>query len=391
MGNKFMNPTLKKFATENYPDTKIDLFAMFIERNCELIKEGGSISMITMETWMFLSSFEKFRNNLLQKFDIVVLGHFPYDGKRPTIMGINFGTSAFILRKYIGIEYKSCYFCSRYYELKEDGHPLEFPTKNERYTLTSTANFKKIPGSPIAYWVSEKIIETFENGKLLGEIADARQGLATSDNDRFLRRWYEAPLTKIKFNATTREEAKNSQKKWFPYNKGGDFKKWYGNQEYLVNWENDGDEIRNFMGDNGKIRSAVRNENYYFKKSISWSFISSAIPAFRFFPSGFIFDVAGSSIFADEQSIQQKILGFCNTKIAIELLKLLNPTLNFQVGNITLLPLILEVECTGVSQLIDLSKSDWDNYETSWEFSENPLVKLSREMETEDVEDTFEN
>jgi hypothetical protein len=392
MGNRYLNHTLKKFANENYPNTKSDLFAMFIERCCELLKNGGFTSLITMESWMFLSSFEEFRNYLLQNFYIEVLGHFPYDGKRPTVMGINFGTSAFILRKHTGIRHKSYFFCSRYYELREDGHPLEFPTKNERYALVSVDNFKKIPGSPIAYWVSEKVREAFENGQPLGDIAAPRQGLATSDNNRFLRQWYEVTYKKIKFNATTRDEAKKSQKKWFPYNKGGDFRKWYGNQDYLVNWENDGEEILKYAASlYGSPTRTIKSISEYFKKSIGWTFISSAVPAFRFFPNGFIFDVAGSSIFVDETLSQQKILGFCNSKISIIILKSLNPTLNFQVGNIASLPLILDVECPDINRLIELSKQDWDSYETSWEFSENPLVRLSREMETDVVDDTVEN
>jgi 16S rRNA G966 N2-methylase RsmD len=386
MGNKYLNQTLKKFATENYPDTKADLFAMFIERGLEMIFDNGLCGIITMQSWMFLSSFENLRSKLLDKKTIVSLAHF---GARAfdTISGDVVSTTAFVLQNKNHVDYKGTYLRlvegnSETEKIRAIKEVIQNPDCGWLFRA-SAADFKKIPGSPIAYWVSEKIVKAFENGKPLGEIADVRLGLITSDDERFLRRWYEVSLQRIKFDATTREEVKNSSIKWFPLNKGGDFKKWYGNQEYLVNWENDGNEIRNFMGNNGRLRSRPQNMEYFFKESIGWSLISSVIPAFRFFPSGFIFNAVGPSMFIGEKTMQQKILGFCNTKIATAILKFLNPTVSFPVGSIALLPLILDVESPVVSRLIEIAKQDWDDFETSWDFSENPLVRLSCEMDTE--------
>jgi hypothetical protein len=388
MGNKFLNPTLKKFATENYPDTKTDLFAMFIERGLELVKEKGICGMVTMQSWMFLSSFENIRLQLLEKHPILAMTHMAN-----IVMGIAFGTASTIWQKNGDSKVKGNFCYIEFEDIGKDNKPVSFPPQNSRnqsipkgqnFFRASADDFKKIPGSPIAYWVSEKIQKIFENSQPLGEIAAPCHGMSTCDNNRFLRQWYEIPFEKIKFNVTTHEEVKKSQKKWFPYNKGGDFRKWFGNQDYLVNWENDGEELRNFKDEKGRLRCRLLNLDCIYEKSISWSLITSGVPAFRFFPNGFLFDAVGSSIFIDDEIMRQKILGFCNSKIAINILNILNPTLALPMGSIASLPLIPDVECPGINRLIDLSQQDWDSYETSWNFTENPLVRLSREMESEE-------
>ena len=238
-------------------------------------------------------------------------------------------------------------------------------------------NFSKIPGSPIAYWVSENFIRAFENGTKLGDIADSKQGLATADNNRFLRLWFEVENSKIKFNAHDREEGIDSDKKWFPYNKGGEFRKWYGNNDYVVNWQNDGYEIKHFFDDKGNLRSVIRNPNFYFRESASWSLISSSVAAFRYKPHGHIFDVAGMSFFSKNNL--KYLLGLCNTPFAMEVLKIIAPTINYQCGDIACIPVIInscdkiKIE-TKVDKNINISKQDWDSFETSWDFKKNPLL-----------------
>ncbi|MCP1663283.1 type II restriction/modification system DNA methylase subunit YeeA [Methanocalculus sp. AMF5] len=240
----------------------------------------------------------------------------------------------------------------------------------------SAADFKKIPGSPIAYWVSERERQIFKEGFQLGVIAPVKQGLATADNDRFLRLWFEVNYNKIGYNINSHEEALDSKKKWFPYNKGGDFRKWYGNQEYLINWERNGAEINSF-----KPRSVVRNPNYYFKESITWSFVSSSFFGVRYSDCNAIFDVGGSSAFPNKDDIYC-VTGLLCSKQSFNFMKIMNPTLNFQVGNVANIPFLYEKINTHrdiidhiVKKIIILARCDWDSYETSWDFETLPLLR----------------
>lgn len=240
----------------------------------------------------------------------------------------------------------------------------------------SANDFKKIPGSPIAYWVSDKVRDIFETSPSMGDIADARQGLATADNNRFLRLWQEVAIDRVGFGMANHEEAQASQKKWFPYNKGGEFRKWYGNQEYVVNWENDGEELFDFMP-----RSVIRNPSYYFKPSVSWSDVTSSTNAFRVYPKGFIHDSTGHSIFDLHEKEKNKIILFCNNKYASSAIKILNPTMHFHVGYFNNLPYPLNttLEHDEIAKYaISLSKSDWDAYETAWDFTDNPLIRAQQ-------------
>ncbi|MDR2344799.1 MAG: BREX-1 system adenine-specific DNA-methyltransferase PglX [Planctomycetaceae bacterium] len=389
MGNKYLNPILKKFATENYPDTKTDLFAMFIERNCELANENGLLGFMTPFVWMFISSHEKLRNYILNTYTLMSLIrpelHAFFESAYVSIC-------AFVLCKNYNSQNKGTFIdLQRFYgaDLQPEKTLEAIQNPNCGWLFhASTTDFKKIPGSPIAYWVSEKIIAVFENSILLGKIAEARQGLITGDNNRFLRCWYEVSRNKICFDVTSKD---GTHAKWFPHEKGGEFRRWYGNQIYVINWEKDGFEIKNFKDDTGYLRSRPQSLDYMFRAAISWSKVSSGLCAFRYFPGGFIFDVSGPFIFTANKSFQEILLCFCNTNIATTFLRFIAPTLSFQVGDIELLPILSGLAelpiLPGMSfeyaaRLIDLSKSDWDSYETSWNFSENPLVKLSREMET---------
>ena len=382
MGGKGFSPKLKTYVEKNYKDSKSDLFAVFIERCNNFTKKNCYTSMITMQSWMFLSSFETLRKNIIEKTEIKSLNHL---GTRAfsEIGGEVVSTVAWIIKK-ISPKNEGTYIRLVDYsnaELKEK----EFSNK-DNYFQAKQKDFEKIPGSPIAYWVSDKVREIFEKNQKLGDIGEAKQGLATADNNRFLRLWNEVNYTKIGYNMPNSQEALESKKKWFPYNKGGEFRKWYGNQEYLVNWENDGYEIKNFYDEKGKLRSRPQNTEYYFKESISWGLITSAGSSFRYFPKGFVYDVSGMSYFLEKN--QFNYLGILNTKIYSDLTKIINPTINLQIGDILVLP------ATGIKnekfnilvrQNIDISKEEWDSRETSWDFEKLSLI------DSKDLKTAYEN
>lgn len=371
MGASGMNDKLADYVKKNSPDSKSDLFAVFIEKCHQMTRENGYQAMITQHAWMFLSSYEKLREKMLH-INIVSMAHL---GARAfdEIGGEVVQTTSFVMKNCDFINYKGTY-CRLVEPTNEAGKEELFLSTDHCPLFTcSQSNFSKIPGSPVAYWVSEKFLEAFVKGTMLGNLADSKQGIATADNNRFLREWFEVDINKTNFSAQSHEDAKQSNKKWFPYNKGGEFRKWYGNNDYLVNWENDGLELKNFK------KSVLRNPNYYFCESVSWSKISSGSIAFRYFPNGFIFDVAGCSIFYKSDTVMNYHFGFINSCVAKSILSMISPTLNYEAGHIASLPIIrsntqeLKVgEC--VKMNVKISKLDWDSYETSWDFKRSPLV-----------------
>jgi len=271
MGGKGMNTALKDFAKKKFPDSKSDLFAMFIERGFEWCKDSGFNSMVTMQSWMFLSSYEAMREKLLSNNSLVSLIQLPYDGKGPTAMGISFGISVSILQKNKINGLIGDFDCFRYFELTEDGIPKQFPSLNERNVKTKPDDFKKIPGSPVAYWASQKTLKSFSEFQLLENVGLVRQGASTSDNDRFLRRWYEVSKSKLGLNINSLKESIESKKKWFPYNKGGDYRKWYGNCEYIINYENDGYDLKEFQSTlNQGWTARLKSREYYFKNTVDF-------------------------------------------------------------------------------------------------------------------------
>ena len=413
MGGKGFSPKLKTYVEKNYKDSKSDLFAVFIERCNEFTKQNCYTSMITMQSWMFLSSFENLRKNIIEKTEIKSLLQLGYG-----VIGIAFGTTAFSLKKSLPRETKGNYFrmfdkiaqniqtedCATLFRIAKntDGFRYKFDEyssdnkisenieSNEKGNLikfqTKQKDFEKIPGSPIAYWVSDKIREIFEKNKKLGEVGETKQGLATADNNRFLRLWNEVSYNKIGYNMADSKEALESKKKWFPYNKGGEVRKWYGNQEYLVNWENDGYEIKNFYDEKGKLRSRPQNIESYFKESISWSKVSSSNFSMRFYQKGLLFADAGMSYFSNENL--KYILGLSNSKLINKILSLLSPTLNFEVGHISNIP-IIKRENTLIEKLVEknisISKEEWDSRETSWDFEKLSLI------DGKDLKSAYEN
>ena len=339
MGSKGMNALVKKFAKDHFPDAKNDLFACFIERGYTLAKDAGHNAMVTMQSWMFLSSFEKIRERMLREKTIKTMAHL---GARAfgSISGEVVQTTACVLQNRSPQGYKPVFF--RLLDGGEAEKQAALANGEKRFNTTAQDEFKKIPGSPVAYWVSERMRDVFEEGTLLGKLVDARQGLQTADNDQFLRRWHEVDHGKCSYGSESRDAAAQSGKKWFPYNKGGEFRKWYGNQDYLVDWENDGRAIRAFGTENGgRARSVLRNTEFYFLPSVTWSFVSSSYFGVRYSDAGAVFDVGGSSAFSfPSERDHLWVTGFLCSKQVYEFMRVMNPTLNFQVGNVAALPVL---------------------------------------------------
>lgn len=367
MGGKGFDSKLKNYVDKYYKDSKTDLFAVFMEKCGELTRKDRYTSMITMHSWMFLSSFENLRKNLIETKEIQSLTHL--------------GTRAF--EELGGEVVQTVGWITKNTTPKKEGKYIRLVDFNnaqwkeqeffndKNYYQATQKEFEKISGSPIAYWVSDKIREAFEKNKKLGDIGEAKQGLATADNDRFLRLWNEVNYNKVGFGMTNSDEALESMKKWFPFNKGGEFRKWFGNQEYIINWENNGYEIKSFKN------AVIRNPNYYFKIGATWTAITSSKFSVRFQSSGMIFSNAGMTVFADED-ILFLILAYLNSKINIIFLKTISQTLNFNAGDINNVPFkkIIDKNIINiVQQNIDIAKEEWDSHETSWDFETLYLAK----------------
>lgn len=366
---------LGDYVKKNYPDSKTDLFAVFIEKCKAMLKKNGYQAMITMHAWMFLTSYEKLRAKF-GNTDTVNMAHL---GARAfeEIGGEVVQTVSFVFRNSSISKYRGTY-CRLIEPTSQDGKEEMFLSGKKRYTAIQK-NFALLPGAPVAYWASTELLNAFDKGKLLGTLADSKQGLATADNNRFIRLWHELEYGGIVFDAHDEDEAEETGKKWFPYNKGGEFRKWYGNNDYVVNWHNRGYEIRNFFDDKGKLRSRPQNTQYYFRESFSWSLICTGVAAFRYKPVGHIFDVAGMSCFSNNNLLY--LMALCNTKVAMKVLEIIAPTINFQCGDIANIPVLLdssiksEVE-TLVNENIAMCRDEWDAYEISWDFNVHPLVAM---------------
>ncbi len=377
MGASGMGAKLSKYVKDNFADSKSDLFAVFIEKCGQMAKKNGYQAMITQHAWMFLSSFEKLRSKL-SRLDTVNMAHL---GARAfeEIGGEVVQTTSFVLRKSRENGYKGVY-CRLIESTSQKGKEDMFLAGDNQYEAVQD-NFEKIPGSPVAYWVSEKLYSVFSHTPMC-EFAIPKVGLQTGDNNKFLRLWFEVDLNNEMLNATDIEAITASDCKWFPYNKGGEYRKWYGNYEYVVDWKDNGREIKNFKDSNGKLRSRPQNVDFYFKKSITWSFVSSASFGARYSPKLAIFDVAGSSLFPKMEDMFY-LAGLMCSKISTVIMTAQNPTMNFQVGNVASIPVIFrdkEKVNSIVEQNIYESKIDWDSFETSWDFQTHPLIRQSDTM-----------
>lgn len=367
--------SLQNFVKKNYPDSKTDMFAVFIERVAQLTKPNRYSAMITMHSWMFLSSYEKLRSKILET-DTVNMAHL---GARAfeEIGGEVVQTTAWIERKTDLKQFKATY--KRLVdENSQTAKEQAFLNKNDNaYNITKT-NFSKIPGSPIAYWVSENFIKVFENGKPLSYYANVPKGLSTGSVDKFMRLWYEVNNKEINYKCSDCCETESASEKWYPYAKGGAFRRWNGNQEYVVNWQYNGFEVKNFVDERGKQRSRPQNTAYYFKKCMTYSAITSYKLSLRYL-NHCIFGGGGDSIHAKNDKFFDYILAFANTELQTKILRIISPTMNFEVDHLKKLPIIInESKMDHISHLVNESvsnsKTDWDSYETSWDFKRNPLI-----------------
>ncbi|WP_187147814.1 BREX-1 system adenine-specific DNA-methyltransferase PglX [Heliomicrobium modesticaldum] len=381
MGIRNMNPELRRFLREHYPRTKGDLFAAFMERMESLVAEGGYHVTVTMQSWMFLTTYEEYRRHLLREYGIIAMVHMAN-----MVMGIAFGTVATVLRK--GDPKAVGTFVHVAPEDLEGDAPSAFPPMGKRYLHRGGEAFLAIAGSPIAYWVSAAVRAAFAKNPPLRRLAEPKQGLATADNDRFLRLWHEVSVADIGFDLTGPEAALASGRRWIPYNKGGRYRKWYGNQDYVIDWSGDGEAVRQHAP------SVIRNRDWYFREGITWSFVSSSKFGVRYTPPGFIFDVGGSSLFPKDQD-RLFLLAFLCSKLSFYLMRVLNPTLNFQVGNIAALPV---PDCPpedrrrqAIERLAEenvrLARRDWDDRENSRDFDAHPFLTYRRGAVT--LEDAF--
>ena len=369
MGASGMNARLSQYIKDHFPDTKADLFACFIERGNQMAVKHGYNCMVTMQSWMFLSSFEKMREKILRTKSITNLMHM-----ENMVMGIAFGTAVTIFRNDHITGYKGTYNQIKLQDI-ENGEPKTFPVPENRFAQTSTDNFSKIPGSPVAYWVSSAVFSTFEN-KTVSSYGWASKGIITGDNAKFLRLWHEVLGCNIYLDATSYLDSLHSSQKWYPCNKGGEFRKWYGNNAFIINWYHNGEEI--MQRNTQKIRNCQDYKNECkFIPAITWTSISSGKSSFRLSENS-LSESAGMTLFVKDNKLKY-VLGFLNTNVAEHILSTINPTLNFTAGSISDSPMLISedknnIVNTIVEKNICISRMDWDSYETSWDFKRNPLV-----------------
>jgi hypothetical protein len=372
MGSSGMSSKLADFVKNNYPDSKGDLSTAFMEQTLWMCNHTGMMAMINIPVWMFLSSYEKLRSNIIINNTIINMMHF---GRG--VFGSDFGSTSFV----IGKSHIKDYY-GTYRRLFSKQGAVESLEQKEKWFyegfgayIASTDNFTKIPGSPVAYWLSKAMIRIFEMGRPLEEIIDARIGMVSGDNDRFLRQWFEVSNSNIEFCA--RPNSDPMKKTWYPLQKGGDFRKWYGNISYVVNWANDGYELKfdNYMGK--RIRSHNYNGSQQFKEGITWNSITASKFHCRYAPIGFTFDAAGPLCEVTKEDYLWTVLGFLTTKVAEYVFSVINPTINFPSGYLGSLPFKVSKKVR-VDELvkicIDISKSDWNSFETSWDFIRHPLI-----------------
>lgn len=364
MGGSGMNAKLSEFVKSKFPDSKSDLFACFIEKCGQLAKPHGFYAMITQHAFMFLSSYENLRKKLMQKTTVNMahLGARAFD----EIGGEVVQTTAFVMTGHIK-DYKGTY--ARLVDTVGENEKRDLFLSGDKRFAAKQENFSKIPGMPVAYWVSEAVNRCFEKGLKFDEFASPKQGIKTADKDRFLRFWHE-------INYERSSIFDSNIDKWFPCNKGGAFRKWYGNNEYVVNWENDGYEICNFKDENGKMKSRPQNLPYMLKEGLTYTNISSSTFGVRYSPPGFIYDAAGSLIYVENKKMYYA-LGLLASNIVLVFTRILSPTMSFEVGQIASIPVYYKPNSTIdslVKENIELSKKDWDSFETSWDFEGHPLV-----------------
>ena len=374
---------LKEFVKKNYKDYSGDLFSVFMYRNFAFCAENGYSAFMTPFVWMFIKTYEELRSFIIQNKSIITLVQMEYSAFEEATVPI----CSFVLKnsktKENGLYFKLSDFKGGM-EVQKQKVLEAIADKNCGYFFeANSTNFDKIPGSPVAYWVSEALLNLF-TGEKIKDYGFAGIGMRTGDNERFLRRWYEVAINNVLFSCRNRNEEIAAQRKWIPYNKGGEFRKWYGNNEYIVNWFNDGEEIKENtkrtypqLGEN--LGWKISNENYYYKKGITWSGVTSGAFSCRCYEEGFIFDSGANGLFAYIEDDRLYLAGLLNTKMANDFLKIINPTINTGSGTLNQVPVLMDCKSKNVisycvKKTVEMSIADWDSYETSWDFKRNPLV-----------------
>lgn len=390
MGSGKMNEVLSEYVKKNYAEGKGDLFSVFMQVAESMLEPNGKYGMINMQSWMFLSSFEKLRTHILLHLHIdsmLHLGPQTFD----ELSGEVVQNTAFVISKHQPLEEGGTYYrlvdgnnCREKEELflahrcnNEDGNRIYYPNVSQK-------NFEKIPGAPVGYWVSPKIQEIFTSNLALSAVCSPTQGLATADNARFLRLWFEVSQSRTGFGYENAASAARSQKKWFPTTKGGSFRRWYGNMYHLVNWQNDGEELTNFKG------SVIRNRSRYFTSpGCTWSTIASGKPSFRYFNKSWLFETKGSVCFPNNQSNNYFIMGYLNSPLVSSFLQTLAPTLDYHEGPVGRIP-FKQVNTNNIDSIvksnISISKQDWDAHETSWDFQRNELLTIDAETYADNIQ-----
>ncbi|MBM7605944.1 type II restriction/modification system DNA methylase subunit YeeA [Metabacillus crassostreae] len=380
-GHKYLTPELSKYLTDNYPDVKSDLFSAFIEYSFHSTKSNGQIGFMSPYVWMFISSYEKLRQNIIDNRNITSLIQLEYSGFDEATVPI----CTFTLRNYdsntLGEYIKLSDFKGAKNQPIKTIEAINDPLVTYRYSFNQK-NLKEVPGRPIAFWVSDKIRQAFVMGENLGLVSNPVSGLSTTDNNRFLRYWHEIEFNRIGLKVKELTETLNTQFKWYPFIKGGKYRKWFGNHEYVVNWENDGEEIKNAVTNNPKDPNTTHwsrrifNTEYYFKRGLTWSGISSSKPSMRILDNS-IFGSGGKALFTNDDLYY--FLAFLNSKVALVFLNLISPTLNFESGHIGKLPVLRDSQfdkqiSSIVTQNIEISQTDWDSFEISWDFKKHPFI-----------------
>lgn len=409
MGGGNMNGVLSKYVKDNYKNGKADLATVFVEMMGQRTSANGSYAFIIPPSWMFLSTFEGLRKNIIENQSIESLLHLSRG-----VFGADFGASSAVIKNTSNANACGTYFrlVERTFQEFEQSHLRmlfeqtlanhDFKYNFKEYTKDVTElpysedgnriyypnveqmNFEKIPGAPIGYWVSPKIQEIFTSNLALSAVASPCVGLQTADNARFLRLWFEPSYSRIGFGCENAALAARSQKKWFPTTKGGTFRRWFGNMYYVVNWENDGEELTNFKG------SVIRNRWRYFTKcGATWSTIASGKPSFRYFDKSWLFETKGSVCFPEDEKKNNIIMGYLNSPLVSAFLQTLAPTLDYHEGPMGRIPYI-DIEDSNLSDLVEkniaLSKSDWNAHETSWDFQRNELLSIDADTYTENID-----
>lgn len=380
IGNKSLNAVLRDFASTNFPDSKSDAFSMFVERLNTITYTNSFVGLLTPFVWMFLSSYENFRKKLLDNYTIISLAQLEYNAFEPACIPV----CTFCLKKVRDSKSLGTYIKLSDFQGYQNQGPkvieaIQNPNCGYLYYAKST-DFEKIPGNPIAYWTSTKVLEIFNTSKQLSDISNLKQGLITGNNDQFLRHWFEVAYFQIGFLMKNYQEAQKSKNKWFPLSKGGEFRRWYGNQDWIVNWESNGDEIKSYGKEEGKIKSRPQNTDSYFIEGITWSALSSSMTSMRIHEKGFIFSDKGQALFPKNYEYLDRLISFLNSNLVSYFLQLISPTLDFHSGYLSKLPIKSEIDNLSYSNAkakIAISRQDWDNFETSWDFQTHPLLRYN--------------